>query len=166
MNPLILGPLALDIIARAAPALGGILAGDRGKAAGALVGDLIAGQLGVPATPDALEDAARKSPEAFTQAVQIVEERNYAEILAAWSQILAGERQSGDWLVRNARPITVLACLAMIAALFVTALVSPDRAMCVVEALAAVPLAMWGLVTGLPATWFTQRHIEKKAGAA
>jgi len=98
-----------ETIGKAAPALGGVLAGP----AGAGVGTLIARALGVDDSPQAVADAVQRDPQSAIK-LREVEASLTQALIQARGDVVKAEAQSESVLARNWRPLTMLAFVALI----------------------------------------------------
>ena len=98
-----------DTIGKAAPALGGVLAGPAGSG----IGTLIARALGVDDKPEAVAQAVQQDPQAAIRLREIEASLTQA-LIQQRGEAVKAEAQSESWLARNWRPLTMLAFVALI----------------------------------------------------
>lgn len=97
---------------------------------------------------------------------QEIEERRVeseARMLEAQSAVMTADAGSESWMTRNARPVTVLTCLAMMVYIVVFApifgVVEPT-----VKALEAVPTMLWAVIGGGIGLYQIARTLDKRRG--
>nr|WP_289108757.1 3TM-type holin [uncultured Halomonas sp.] len=100
-----------ETVAKAAPALGGVLAGP----AGAGAGTLIARALGVDDNPQAVQAAMHADPQAAIK-LREVEASLTQALIQQRGSVVTAEANGESWLQRSWRPLTMLFFVALIGA--------------------------------------------------
>jgi len=98
-----------ETVGKAAPILGGVLAGH----AGAGVGSLIARALGVNDDPAEVERALRQDPQAALK-LREVEASLEQALIQQRGSVVKAEAQGESWLQRNWRPLVMLWFAALV----------------------------------------------------
>lgn len=95
-----------------APLLEKFITNRLGEPVGEMVGpvvDMIAGELGVPNTEEAIERDYQADPERVTEVIQSVQSNpRTMELYKSYLSILSADTSSEDWFTRNWRPMAAL----------------------------------------------------------
>ena len=100
-----------ETVGKAAPTLGGVLAGP----AGAGVGTLIARALGVDDDPASVQRVVKADPQAAAK-LREVEASLTQALIQQRGDVVKAEAQGESWLQRNWRPLTMLMFVGLIGA--------------------------------------------------
>ncbi len=170
----------IPVIQTVAPKIAGVFGGSAAEQLANMAGNIIGAALGVPATPEAVENALRNDPGAADklaqaeanhgQALVDAETRLMETVNAAMSREIASEH----WFVRNARPFNIWTIgvvtggygLCLVAATASAVFLKDSKALELLVGNAGVlgiALAPCGAVAGVSA-W--SRGKEKLAGVA
>lgn len=163
-----------DIVAEAAPLIGGILGGP----AGAAVGSMVASAFGAEPNPDAVAAAVQGDPEAALKLRRLEQEhireleRMHLEAetsrLAQINKTMRAEAAANDPYVRRWRPtfgyVAALTWAAQIGATAYAVIGSPARAAEIIQAVTALT-PMWSVALAVLGISISKRSADKQVAA-
>lgn len=104
----------------------------------------------------------RNQAERIKGEIKTLSIENDGKALDASTGTAQADAKSDGWLTRNARPLTVFNMLAIMNVIVGTALVNPDLADRMVNALATVPNMVWGMIAGGVGVYQLVRSADKR----
>ena len=163
--------IAGPLLSAGSTVVGTVIGGPGGAAIGKAAGEVLAGALGVPATPDDVAEAIQANPDAAKAVMDSPEAaeaiaKAQAEIIKTVNETYRVELQQESWVIRLWRPICGW-CLAIIWTVhgFAIGLALWTRNFDVIKTIPDLTV-FYGVMGAVVGVYAWGRTAEKKAGVA